>query len=105
MDHLTFSHTMGYSHGTSHCLGSKARDGGKRKFSYVCCELYHIHDDFLYKHGLQGIPTPFFFYVEVGFRGLWLKGLLIVILIKISGIEGHCNTYEKMDNTLKYVEA
>ena len=42
-----------------------------------------------------------FFYVEVGSQGLWLKGLLIVILIKISGIEGHCNTYEKMDNTLK----
>ena len=40
------------------------------------------------------------FYVEVGFWGLWLEGLLIVILIKISGIEGHCNTYEKMDNTL-----
>ena len=42
-----------------------------------------------------------FFYVEVGFRGLWLKGLLIVILINICGIDGHCNTYAKMDNTLK----
>ena len=41
------------------------------------------------------------FYVEVGFRGLWLKGLLIVILINISRIEGHCNTYEKNYNTLK----
>ena len=42
-----------------------------------------------------------FFNVEVGFLGLWLKGLLILILIKISGIEGHCNTYAKIDNTLK----
>ena len=70
MDHFTFSHTRGDSHGTSHCLGSKARDGGKQKFSYVCCELYHIHDDFLYKHGLEGIPTPL-----VLCRG-WFSGIV-----------------------------
>ena len=42
-----------------------------------------------------------FFYVEVGLRGLLLKALLNVILINNSGIEGHCNTYAKIYNTLK----
>ena len=42
-----------------------------------------------------------FFNVEVGFEGLWLKGLLIMSLIEVSGIEARCNTYAKINNTLK----
>ena len=64
----------------------------------VNCTIYMMN--FITNMVYKEFSHPFF-NVEVGFRGLWLKGLLILILIKISGIEGHCNTYAKIDNTLK----
>ena len=49
----------------------------------VNCTIYMIN---FYTNMVYKEFPHHFFYVEVGFQGLWLKGLLIVILIKISGI-------------------
>ena len=98
--HFKLSHSRGDSHGTSHCLESKYRDGVQH-ISPMCVVNCTIHMMICDTNMVYKEFSHHFFNVEVGFEGLWLKRLLIVSLIKVSGIEAHYNTYEKINRTLK----